>query len=49
MVSGETTGLDVKLPAGTRIVIGGLMENPGSTSTNLYYLYYTGGVYFENT
>jgi hypothetical protein len=47
MVSGSTTDLDVRLPAGTRIVIGGLMQNPGYSLSISYYLYYTGGVYLE--
>lgn len=44
MVSGSTTGLNIKLPAGTRIVIGGMVQEPGSSGIASYHLYFTGGV-----
>lgn len=44
MVSGSTTGLKITLPAGTRIVIGGMVQEPGSSGIASYHLYFTGGV-----
>lgn len=44
MVSGSATGLNIELPAGTRIVIGGMVQEPGSSGIASYYLYFTGGV-----
>jgi hypothetical protein len=47
-VYGYMTNLNIRLAAGTRILIGGMMEAQNTSATHSYQFYYTGGIAFRS-